>query len=287
MKLLKCLAIVVLVFYGQSIRVMDMTEEEQIQEAIRQSLGDQGNNGSSSGSQQSWNQVALSKMYNYPSNMGTNVYSTQFPNTPLKWFEEKDCPGTKRGEGTWRSTSIRWISDKITRVKGFSFKGLVYKQALGSRENEYAMFFHQERCYVGGGEYGWVFPEDTIEGFFYLCENCNLKDEKLKKEQQQKWFQWPGNPAEVSGDADYIKKALKNPAVYRYWNIKVTPEGNYILEVVDPVSWELHACTIKNPEGFPNLYNAQGYITINAKKETNLTAQPPAYMHVDEVKLWQ
>jgi hypothetical protein len=231
-----------------------------------------------------WNQIQLPNTYIYPckyplcGNFGTNIYSTRFPTEPKEWFKEPDCPGK------YRMTSNRWVSDRHSNVKGISFKGLIYKDTLGKRENEFAFFFHEERCYDGGGEYGWVFPENSHEGFFYLCGDCN--------KQNQKWCQWPGNPNEgackaIGGDCRRVEEALRNPAIYRYWNIKVQKDGNFLIQLLNPVTWEHISCTIQKPDWLANMYKRAGYVTINAQKGAETTAHPPPYMHIDDVKIRQ
>lgn len=224
-----------------------------------------------------WYKIYLPNAYIYPcvqppcGNIGTNVYSTEFPTAPKQWYFEQDC-------NEYRMTSTRWVSDYLNEVSGISFKGLIYKQVLGKRENEFAIFFHERRCYGGGAEYGFVFPENSLQGFFYLCGNCNLEN--------QNWCQWPGD-CKATGNCINVQKALENPTNYQYWNIKVLEEGNFLIEIVDPVTWQYRSCKILKPDWFPNLYKASGYVTVNAQKGTDPTIQPPPYMHVDEVKIWK
>ncbi len=228
-----------------------------------------------------WKSLVLPHTYIYPCNQPpcgnreTHVYSTQFPTAPKSWFGEPDC------QGEFRMTSTRWISDYLTNISGISFKGLIYKHILGKRENEFAFFFHEKRCYDGGPEYGWVFPENSYQAFFYLCGNCNLKN--------QQWCQWPGDPKSKStckalGNCSAIAEALRNSARYQYWNIKVTQEGNFLIELIDPITWYYQSCTIQKPDWLPNMYGSNGYITINAQKGAEVTTNPPAYIHIDEVK---
>lgn len=219
-----------------------------------------------------WNKINLPQSYVYPQDLRKKVYSTQFPTTKKAWFEEADCK-------QYRSTSIRWVSNHLNNISGLSFKGLVYKNVLGKRENEFAVFYHKERCYEGGPEYGWVFPENSFSGLFYICHNCNLNN--------QKWCQWPGDCKASGNGCAAVEEALKNPAKYRYWNIKVTTHGNFLIELVDPVTFDIHSCKIQKPDWLPNLYKSNGYVTINAKKEAETTVKPPPYIHVDEVKIWQ
>ncbi len=236
-----------------------------------------------------WASISLPHAYIYPckdkpcGNRGTGVYSVAFPTEAKKWFEEPDCPQPSGESPAYRMTSKRWISNLLHNVRGLSFKGLVYKNNLGKRGNEFAIFFHEERCYNGGGEYGWVFPENTPWALFYLCANCNLKD--------QNWCIWPDvlgeGECKAKGDCEAVKKALKNPAKYRYWNVKVLPNGEFLIELVDPVTWDYKSCTIEKPKWFPNLYDAQGYVTINAQKGAEETVSPTPYLHVDDVKVWK
>ena len=222
-----------------------------------------------------WSAVKLDKKYQHPADLTANTYSMQFPTTPPSWYPEKDCYN-------WdRATSMRWINgEPLEQVAGFSFKGLVYTPGWGSDKNEFAIFFHEKRCYDGGGEYGWVFRENSHKSLFYLCADCNIAN-------KQKWFQWPGDYAQVTGDVEQVKNALENSAQYRYWNIKLTPEGDFIIELIDPVSWQTYRCTIKRPDWFPNLYKKEGHITINAQKFEEKRVEPSSYMHVDEVKIWR
>lgn len=217
-----------------------------------------------------WTSVELPYKYQYPADMKRNTYSSQFPTHKAEWFKEAECDEL-------RSTSLRWVSKHLENIKGFSFKGLVHNNTSGSGANEYAIFFHKERCYKGGPEYGWVFRENSPQAYFYLCDDCNQKN--------QRWFQWPGDNAGVTGDVEQAKGILKNSSFYQYWNIKVTPEGNFIIELINPFTWERVSCTLKRPPWFPDLYRADGYITINVQKRDDKIANPPSYIHVDEVKI--
>lgn len=232
-----------------------------------------------------WVQIALPHTYIYPcaqspcGNLETYTYSTRFPTAPKHWFLENDCPGV------YRVTSTRWVSNPLSDIKGISFKGLIYKDKLGDRSNEFAVFFHEKKCYDGGAEYGWVFPENSKRAFFYCSIQSNLTD--------QQWAQWTGDYSgessikSLDGKCSAVEEAFGNPAKYHYWNIKITPNGNFLLEIVDPVTWDYRSCILKKPDWFPNLHGKDGYITINAQKGADTTIEPPAYMHIDEVKIWR
>lgn len=218
-----------------------------------------------------------------PGNCG-NVYATQFPTDPLIWEKNSECH-------TYTPTSISWISNLENDVKGFSFKGLVYKLpelgSQGSPMNAFSVFFHENRCYRGGSEYGWAFTESRLpKAYFYTCLNCNLKG-------TQKWDQWPAAPGGytnlrvIEGDAAAIMQALENSAIYRYWNIKITPTGDFRIELVDPMTYKLIYVVLQNPDWQANLFDVPGYITINAKKEAETTIEPAPIIYVDDVKIWK
>lgn len=219
-----------------------------------------------------WKPIDLPTSYFYPctnppcGNRETNVYSMQFPTAKQAWFAEPDC-----GPNVQRSTSSRWVSNQLNNILGLQFKGLVYKyKGTTSRyhtpahaHNEFAVFFHEKKCYDGGPEYGWVFREDNDEAKFYICGDCNLNN--------QKWCDWPdGDCKVISGDEQGVKEAFKKPSTYKYWSIKVTPEGNFMLEVLDPNTWNSKSCLIQKPDWLPNMYNRTGYITINGQKRWKL-----------------
>lgn len=230
-----------------------------------------------------WTNINLPHFYSYPAENSyqylpeNKIYSISFPTKPKDWFLEPNC-SKLLNKDVYRTTSTRYISNAIDNISGISFKGLVYKQNLGTRPNEFAFFYHQNECYDGGPEYGWVWPESDKRAYFYLCGNCNLKN--------QHWCQWPGD-CKAIGNCDAIAKALENPAKYQYWNIKVLENGNFLIELVDPVTWQYVSCQIQKPDWLPNLYKAKGYISINAQKLADQTVQPTPVMHIDEVKIWQ
>lgn len=238
-----------------------------------------------------WDPISLPNSYIVPCDMppcgnrGTHVYSLQFPTDRQMWFTpEPDCPRFNAyGKEIYRMTSAKWRSHYIDNVQGISFKGLIYKpKTSNTNKNEFAIFFHEEKCYNGGGEYGWVIYENEIPAYFYLCGDCNIKEPPL-----QTWYTWPGNLQCINGDCNGVVEALKNPAVYRYWNISALPDGNFSIELVNPVDWSTRHCVIKKPHDFPNLFKKGGYVTINAQKGAETTVYPAPYMHIDEVKVRQ
>jgi hypothetical protein len=236
-----------------------------------------------------WTTVGLPHSHVYPPEENKKVetqvetYSLRIPTSPVKWYAESECFNALEKKPAERTTSKRFTSDKIKDVSGLSFKGLVYKSKLGSRKNEFAVFFHENACYHGQAEYGWVFPESRKEGVFYLCANCNLGPE-------QKWCTWPdigegSCPVRGAGCAK-LRELLENPTAYRYWNIKVSRSGTFLVELVDPVSWKVESCELEKPDWFPNLYNKAGYITVNAQKKADVALNQSPVLHVDEVKIW-
>lgn len=227
-----------------------------------------------------WKDINLPHQFTVPTkNFNQNVYSTQLPTGPLVWVNTKEC-------NTFQSTNIHWKSDLVSGIKGISFKGLVFKQPelinQGDPLNSFAVFFHEHKCYTSGSEYGWVFYEsDLPKAKFYVCYNCNITG-------MQKWASWPGtNDFDVlSGDVIAVENALQNSAVYRYWNIKLTSEGNFNIQLVDPSNYNKISVILKKPSWLPDLYNVSGYVTITATKEAEKTLQPAPFMHVDDVKIW-
>lgn len=235
-----------------------------------------------------WDLLPLPYAHFYPcenppcGNRESGIYSLQFPTGEKKWFLEPFCTSPK-GDDAYRMTSKRFMSNHTDNISGLSFKGLLYKSQLGSRANEFAIFFHEDACYNGGAEYGWVFPENSLHAYFYLCADCNLGA-------KQRWCTWPDMGEGVcmaAGDCSAVRALLEKPATYRYWNIKVTKDGDFLIELLDPVTWDYSSCLIKKPDWFPNLYRVQGYVTINAQRGHNVRIQPPATLHVDEVKIWR
>ncbi len=243
-----------------------------------------------------WNPISLPNLFMEPcidkpcGNRGTHVYSLQFPTAPLKWFPpEADCPKKDAmGKDIYRMTSTRWRSNYIEKVNGLSFKGLIYKgKESDTNKNEFAVFFHEEKCYNGGAEYGWVIYENNKQAYFYLCGDCNIKDKPPFWRPQQTWYTWPGDLDCIAGDCAGVLEKLKNPAVYRYSNIDILANGDFALSLINPVDWSKHECIIKKPGLFPNLRGKGGYITINAQKGAETTVRPAPFMHIDEVKVNQ
>lgn len=231
---------------------------------------------------QTWDRIHLPHEYVVPrAVLSRNVYSTQLPGTPLVWVKSTEC-------GNFQPTSIHWKSDLIANSKGISFKGLVFKQPefrdQGNPLNSFAVFFHENQCYVDGSEYGWNFKESKLpRAEFYVCSNCNISGD-------QKWASWPGSPSALKvleGDPTAVELALEDSAIYRYWNIKLTTEGNFYIELVNPSTYDKVWVTLQKPSWFPNLYNSPGFVTITAKRQAEEILSPAPYMHIDDVKVWQ
>jgi hypothetical protein len=258
-----------------------------------------------------WTSIDLPHNYMYPcenppcGTQKTNVYATKFPTSEQKWYatyKEEGCPNL------YRTTSTRWISDKHAGINGISFKGFVERNyTTKSMANQFAPYFHEEKCYNGGDEYGWVFPENIPAGkpqaLFYLCGNCNILPEELKKKnlppeeiekQKEKWCNWPdpthtGSCKTIGGNCAAVEEALKHPETYRYWNIKVIKGGNFLIELVDLDSYKTLSCIIERPSWLKNLSSADGFITINAQKKVTVERPQDAdwHMYIDEVKVWK
>lgn len=213
--------------------------------------------------------------------------SANFPDG-LQWFgDEKKCREKLGTTGTYpKSQQTVLRSDYIKSISGFSFRGrLIHDTTNGSRYNHYAIFFHQQECYDGGPEYGFVFFEDMNEALFYVCGNCN--------QTAQKWWDWPGKNLRnqnVKDSSNKVALALKNPDQYREWKIIVTQDGNFLIELSNPETDEKVSCTIKKPSWLENLYEAPGYITLNVKRDKNNVKDTrpdatPGYLEVDTVKI--
>ena len=226
-----------------------------------------------------WKEIDLPNEYIVPPSTKTNVYSAQLPTSPLVWTETPDCNSPQ-------SPSIHWKSDLNENIKGISFKGLVFKlpelKGQGSPLNAFAAFFHEHACYTGGSEYGWFFKEsDLPQALFYISTNSNLNG-------QQIFLTWPGDHMHViKGNKSGVEKALKNSGIYRYWNILITPQGNFTLQLIDPSTYYTVSVTLEKPSWFPNLYDVQGYMTITAKKQAQTNVLPAPYMHADDVRIFQ
>lgn len=245
-----------------------------------------------------WKDISLPHFYQYPkceTNKCPQAYSAQIPTEKLS--VGKIFPYYEPSCKTFRSPSTRWVSDELPNIAGISFEGLIHKSRLGSKDNEFATFFHQVRCYGndedhlnGGMEYGFVFREDLKNGLFYLCGKCN----SLKPPpDNQKWCQFPGNCKTVpnlNDDCAAVSKDLDYPSTHRYWNIKILPpNGNFLIELIDPATSISHTCTIQRPDWAPNLSNpteATGYLTITAKKQSlPEETDPIPYMQFDQVRI--
>lgn len=216
-----------------------------------------------SASAQTWNGIDLPNLFTYPPKIyGTEVYSMKFPDDPVNWY-----PETCNGVAHSRPTSIRWVSSMQTSVKGIAFKGLVYPYVLGTTSNQFAVFFHENYCYDGHNEYGYVFWNNTVAPIFYVCSNCNNIGGN------QEWYQ--------------VNFAGTDERQYKYWEIEVNTDGSFTLIAVDPISWASVTQNVPRPSWLPNLYNDGGYVTVTALKIYDETLSPEPYMHVDEVKVRQ
>lgn len=231
-----------------------------------------------------WNPVPLSNQFIVPSELNPveNVYSAQIPTLPPGWERTPECD-------KFEPTNVHWKSGLFSGIKGLSFKGLVFKlpepEEMGDPLNSFAIFFHERECYRDGSEYGWVFDEYSLpKGSFYVCNQCNLPE-------VQKWAKWPSESTPtfevLEGDAEVVKTALQNSGIYRYWNIEVTEEGDFMLELMNPDTSNAVSVTLKKPSWFPNLYNTSGYVTIVAKKQGQTILTPSPVMHVDHVRILQ
>lgn len=243
--------------------------------------------------------------------------SSSYPNG-LQWFADtKSCReklGTVGKYPKAQQTVLR--SDHINSISGLSFKGRLVNPdvARGSEKNHYAIFFHEDECYKGGIEYGFVFYEDMESALFYICENCNLIEESYLKEEKQIWWNWPnilerkknGKSIAVTDLAlDYgwvrdslanreaLVKALGNPSRDCYWNIIIQPDDSFLIEVIDAnnMGAPVASCKIAKPSFVKaKLYKAPGYITLNVKRDKNLAEEKKldaetGYIQVDEVRI--
>ncbi len=226
-------------------------------------------------------------------------YSLTIPVAPTLWHQ---TPCSIHPEGHSTVTSKRYVSNLLTGVSGFSFKGYVRKLTAGSpfghKKNRCAIFFNQGECESSGPEFGLFFPDDTSSAFFYASTERNLKSGGKTKKKKEKWWQWPKNYAEDSCNKEnspenaaacrVIKNFFQDASAYRYWNVRIVESGDFLLEVIDPDSLQTSSYQLKKPAWFPNLYRASGYITISAKKQSDRGMLLPAtVMRVDEVKIWK
>jgi len=208
----------------------------------------------------------------------------KFPTAKMEWFlQDQKCLGGKKDK--FASTQIRLRSDHIKNIYGLSFLGSIQNKQLGtSRENHFSIFFHIEECYVGGPEYGFAFYENGKTALFYNCGNCNLNN--------QYWWDWPGldrgqiGNENVNDPGNKVANALNDPSQERYYNIQVTKAGDFVVQVIDPKTWQKSECIIKKPTWFPNVYGKGGYITVNAKRNDDSRANMGSW-DLQAVKVWQ
>ena len=135
----------------------------------------------------------------------------------------------------------------------------------------------------GGPEYGFAFYEKMKTALFYVCNDCN--------QGTQFWWDWPGKngwdikSGRVQGQQkNQVAQALMDPSQERYWNIEISENGNFVIEITNSHNNETFKCTITKPKEFPNLYKRGGYITVNAKRADNSTTDIGSF-ELKEVKI--
>src|SRR3990172_1175100 len=191
-----------------------------------------------------------SKLFNAKS------FTLTFPTHKANWFlNDPSCDRLKGHEFAQTQTRLR--SDYISSISGLSFLGSIRNKKIGPfNENHFAIFFHIHKCYDGGPEYGFAFYENMKTALFYVCGDCNLNN--------QTWWDWPGKDGKEIGNErvndpeNKVATALSDPSQKRYYNIQVIENGNFIVQVINPQTWETLECTINKPANFPNLYGKGG-----------------------------
>lgn len=153
-------------------------------------------------------------------------------------------------------------------VKGFRFRGDVVALGTGTNLNNQMSAFFSDSSSYEGNEYGLVVYLPTNEVHFYQCgPRCNTSDSN-----------W--NDVAV----------WSTPGEYYDYEVLVDSAGDFTFEVVSTVSpyTVIHTQTITKESWLANLYNAAGYLTINAAHNVNDGGNwAGSTLHVDEIDIWQ
>lgn len=275
---------------------------------------------------QGWNPVPLPHEFIYR-NEGVQEkkgppYNIEFPTEPAGWHTKNKVGVSEKGPNKiWglnsnketvyrvegekthvRATSELWKSDYIENVSGIEFTGSIKKQENeGHYNNHFAIFFHTDKFYEGGYEYGWAFREKTGTAQFYIEGEANINDlVEVQKEDGQIvnekipnpnhiWRDWPkkesGGGFTVFADEGF--EEMLTDGKVRTWKIQVLKNGDFHLQITDLETQETKKCTVRKPDQFPNLHGEGGYVTINAQKFENTPIDNPRVLEVKQIKTWK
>lgn len=155
----------------------------------------------------------------------------------------------------------RAVSDRLPTVKGIVKRGEFRKQGSGAATdggNHLAFFFHQNRCFDGGAEYGLTrkLNESNATLYLYQCGNCNTGSE-----QYTRTAVWE----DAGADRVYLIR-VRTDGDFEFRAYKVRLLGGLKL---------LHSQVVGRAGWLPNLHGAGGYITANA--HSGSTATPDDY----------
>ena len=97
------------------------------------------------------------------------IYEDRFP-----WFVDANG-GDLTGAHPLRNPGAGSVSSKLGSVQGLKFAGSLDGTAKGAPVDYVweVVFFHQEKCYAGGSEYG--FRRDAVSGAFQFYWSINSK----------------------------------------------------------------------------------------------------------------
>jgi hypothetical protein len=219
------------------------------------------------GSAMSWTATNLYQEYRYPTNLIGTIEDLPFPQPPARWYGNK-------------TTGVSFKSIWIPKIGGFSFTGQITPwnsadKVLGNK-NAFAIFYHQVINYSGGAEYGLVFRVDQKDIIFYTLTKANLPS--------QQWQQWPAQMSAINLQGN-VKLAMQSASQIQTWSIALTPQGDFILSLTNATTQGTSSCKILKPNYFPNLYQADGYITLCAQKFQNVTLINNPHLKVQQIDL--
>jgi len=216
-----------------------------------------------------WTPIQLFEEGRLPRNLVGTVNNIPFPQVPARWYGKK-------------TTGISFKSNYIPDISGFSFAGQITpwdtSEKVPGNLNGFGIFYHQVSNYIGGPEYGIVFRVDKKDIIFYTLSNANLHT--------QSWEQWPGQLASTELQGNLIQE-MGQASKFLKWSITVTSEGNFIVSITDPSTGSISSAEILKPNNFPNLYQTEGYITLNAQKYTNVTLTSNPSLRIEQIEILQ
>jgi hypothetical protein len=211
-----------------------------------------------------WVSVNLPNFYFYPGPGGSAwpPYNYQFPAPPVQSFWEPTC-------GVNRNSSQRNTSDFLTNVKGIKFLGSWQAGQSGDCNGDnsciqgdiMSFFFHTDRCYNGGNEYGLYTRMYDAHLIFYTEINANLGVQN----------------GDQSFGIDLTQENGIWPFFVEYYSVSVWPNGDFHIQIdqqplfCPPFCGTLFTRDVTKPGFMPNMYGACGYLTAGIVRASNVS----------------